>query len=710
MKQRISLAALMASASLPIVATAQDIREEAVLSPITVTAEKRTTHSHDVPASLAVEQGEELAQRKTTRREDALSALPNVQTGAVTARLYTSYTAIRGVGSSLIESDPSVGLYLDGTGIGSTQAYSGTLLDADRVEVLRGPQGTLYGRNNLAGSVNVISNRPDPSKLGGQLNLDYGKHDSGTLSGVLNLPLGQSTWAARVALQTSRTGSPLSSSITGRELNNGSDRHGRFSILGNITDKLEFLGTVESERHTLNNEMFGMPEQDFHAGSKQVAITDPSRISSEMTTSAAQFTYHLDNGAKLVSHTSYLHSKVDVAGNGFPKGYFAAYDAMFQSFGFPDFSYRSGNPYDGHYTQWSQELRYVSDTTQRFNWITGLYGESSEATRAYGANSSFTGGEATLGSKGKTNTSQWKTFGGVRIGRDKKDFDYQFHANPTAVALGLTSSFAPDYKASFSHNYITPRIGVQFSPDKQLNLYASISSGYKSGGFNSGFVGNNDEGAYDSERVTNYEVGFKSLLMNDRVGIEGALFYIDWRNQQVQGYNALTGNTPLVNAPRSRSYGAELSARVQIDKHWSLRAGVGYTDAIYKDFTNARALNGSGTVNVSGNQQQFASRLTGNIGTEYQWLTGFANLKGKAGFQYQFRSAYYFDVQNTMRQPGYGLLSAYVGVEDDRYSAFLYAKNIANKRYSTSAGNLGGGTLVNVGEPLMIGASIGIKF
>lgn len=724
MKTAMRLAALFAGTSLPFIAFAQEATNETALKPIIVTAGKRQADAKDLPASIAVESGPSLVLQKKRRRDDAIAAVPNAQVGAVTAKLYTSFTAIRGVGSSLIESDPSVGVYLDGVGIGNAQAHSGTLLDVDRVEILRGPQGTLYGRNNIAGSVNIISNLPDPERLGGEIGVDFSRFGTLLATGILNAPIGDNGWAVRGALSTSKTDGFLYSTIDGADLGDGKDVHGRVSVAGDITDNLEFLGIVDIERQVLDGEMFGMSEQDFKNGKRGVAIDDPSRIESDLTTLSGQLTYTLDNGDKIVSITGFQKSAVEVSGNGFPVGYFGAYDALFQSFGFPNFRYRAENPFEGDYRQFSQEVRYVSEDNEDFNWIGGVYGEFSRGSRTYGANSTFTGGEATLSTRGETDTTslsafadgtyalndQWKVFGGLRVGHDRKSFDYDFSANSIAQMLGLTATFAPGYSAKLSETYVTPRIGLQFEPMEGLNLYGGISSGYKSGGFNSGFVGIGDEGPYDSERVVSYEVGLKSSSLDDRLKVDASLFYIDWRDQQVQGFNALTGATPITNAPRSQSYGGELSVGFDVDENWTLMAGAGYSDATYKQYRNARALNGTGSVDVSGNQQQFVSRFTGNAGIAYQWETGWDDLIGKAGINYRYRSSYYFDVQNTIRQKGYGLLDAYAGLENDRYAAYVFAKNIGDVDYRIVASDLGVGRLVSPGDPVTVGGSFKIKF
>ncbi len=724
MKTAMRLAALLAGTSLPLTAFAQEAKNETTLQPIIVTAGKRQAEAADLPASIAVESGPSLVLQKKRRRDDAIAAVPNAQVGAVTAKLYTSFTAIRGVGSSLIESDPSVGVYLDGVGIGNAQAHSGTLLDVDRVEILRGPQGTLYGRNNIAGSVNIISNLPDPERLGGEIGVDFSRFGTLTATGIINAPIGDNGWAVRGALSTSKTDGFLYSTVDGADLGGGKDVHGRVSVAGDITDNLEFLGIVDIERQVLDGEMFGMPEQDFRDGMRGVAIDDPSRIESDLATLSGQLTYTLDNGDKIVSITGFQKSAVEVSGNGFPIGYFGAYDALFQSLGFPNFRYRAENPFEGDYRQFSQEIRYVSEDNADFNWVGGVYGEFSSGSRTYGANSTFTGGEATLSTRGDTDTTSlsafadgtyalnddWKIFGGLRVGHDRKSFDYDFSANSIAQMLGLTATFAPGYSAKMSETYVTPRIGLQFEPMDGLNLYGGISSGYKSGGFNSGFVGIGDEGPYDAERVISYEVGLKSASLDDRLKVDASLFYIDWRDQQVQGFNALTGATPITNAPHSQSYGGELSVGFDIDEHWTLTAGAGYADATYKAYHNARALNGAGSVDVSGNQQQFVSRFTGNAGIAYQWETGFDDLIGRAGVNYRYRSSYYFDVQNTIRQKGYGLLDAYAGLENERYAAYVFAKNIGDVDYRVVASDLGVGRLVSPGDPVTVGGSFKIKF
>jgi len=705
-------------------------QEPIVLPELEVTAQRRPENVVDVPISVQVLSPEELAARSQTRQEEAISAVPNAQMGTTTGSLYTNFTALRGVGSALIDADPAVGLYVDGIAQGASQGYGGNLLDVQRIEVLRGPQGTLYGRNNLAGSINIISTLPDPARLGGKAGLEFGSRNTIRGYGILNMPLGTRGWAVRGAFSGSRTDGYTDNVATGQPLNGLQDLHGRISLQGPLTDRLDFLGSFEWQRQWTRDGA-SLLDREFRAGRDSVDFGNPFHGTVETMTGRAQLTYHLDNGDSLISLTGYQASNLDFSGANAPRTYYDPLNASFQSFGVTGFSYRADNPFHATYRQVSQELRYVAESNPRFRWTAGLYAERSEGVRQYSATSTFepnfllTGTSATLTSRGATDTTslaafadgtlalgeRWSVFGGMRVGHDWKDFSYRFRSdNPSFSVLGLDASFTPSYRASLDAGYVTPRIGIQYGVSERFNIYASVSRGYKSGGFNTGFVARGDEGSYKPETLMNYEIGWHARFLNDRLSISGALFYMDWHDQQVQTFNVATQTTPVRNANGSRSYGAELEAEWRPDSHWILGAGFGYADATYTDFPDAVATGSPQRIDASGNRQQFVSRFTGNVRVGYRWDVGVQDLRGSADVQLAMRSGYYFDVANTQYQPGYGLLNARIGVENDRYGIFIWGKNLTNQRYRTSATDFGFGTLVTTGMPLTVGASLRVKF
>lgn len=693
--------------------------EPILLEEIVISAQKRPQDLAEIPASVSLVEGGDLSPAGA-RREDEFSRLPNLDARQVTARLYTSFVAIRGVGSALIESDPAVGLTLDGISLGSSQAFSGSLLDVDRIEVMRGPQGTLYGRNALGGAINVVSNRPDPEVSEGRFSLGFGSEGRREVQATANAPLGGG-WAARGALSANDWDSERRSSITGGDLGGGETGHGRLGFAGPLSEKVDFYGFVDLERQKLTGESFGMPIADWRAGSGLVALDDPSRISSDSDLLGAALTWRLENGDRIETQTGWQESRAKVSGNGFPQGYFAGYDAMFAPY-LPGFRYRSGNPFDGSYRQISKEIRYLHEGG-RLDWVLGFYGEAAKADRAYGATSSFTGGEMALGSRGVTKTSslsifadgdlrlsdRWSLFGGLRLGHDRKTFDYAFSADATAQALGFAAPFEPAFSDRFSKTYATPRLGFSYQAAPETLLWASVSSGYKSGGFNAGFVGAGDAGHYEPERLTAWEIGFRSEAMDRRLRLDGAVFLNDWRDQQVQAFDASTGATPILNAPKSRSMGAELSARLDLDNGLGLRGALGYVDATYEDFPNAPAPGGVGSLDVSGRTQQFVSGRTASLGLDYAWAMA-GDWSGRADLTWRWNSGYWFDASNTIRQPAFALLDASASFGNGRYEVTLWGKNLTDEDYLTAAGDLGGGLLATPGEGRSFGVNLTAKF
>ncbi|MPZ35484.1 MAG: TonB-dependent receptor [Rhodospirillales bacterium] len=702
-----------------------------VLDPITVTSQKRPEKVFDVPISIDVWTGEQIERDVYTRTDQVISGTPNAQMGSpVSGSLYTNFTAIRGVGSALIDTDPAVGLNVDGIAVGNSQAYQGNLLDVNRVEILRGPQGTLYGRNNLAGTINIISNTPDASRTYGELRFDYGRFNTLRGFGFINTPIGTNGWAVRGALSFDRNDGYTFNIATGQTLNSLIDVHGRLSIQGNITENLEFLGSVESQHQNVWDGAW-MSNSDFLAGLRTVDILNPWHGTMDTTTARAQFTYRLDNGDRIVSLTGFQSRQNQFDGNTWPNGYFAATNALFQGFGISGFQYRADNPFRGYYSQFSQEFRYVSDANERFKWVAGLYAERSQGSSSYGLTNTFdpggflSGDSVTLMSKGTTYTTsiaafadgtyalndRLKVFGGFRVGYDWKEFSYGFSSdNASFSALGFDADFLRSLQGSLSAPYITPRIGLQYFITDDLNVYASLSRGYKSGGFNTAFLTATSMGSFNPETMWTYEVGFKAQLLNDRLSLDGSLFYNDWYNQQVLIVNTTTQSSFIANAPRSRSFGGELEARLKLDEHWSAKAGIGYVDATYVDFANALATGSSAVIDASGNQQQYISKFTGTVSLGYTWNVGIDDLVGTAEVAYQFRSGFYFDVENTMYQPAYGLLNARVGVETGKYGAYAWAQNLTDQRYRASAINGGFGQVGAIGAPLAFGGTFKVKF
>lgn len=743
---------------------------------LTVTAQKREQMAKEVPVSLETFTDKDIDNRHLTRTEDVVNQAVNVDMGTISGGLYDTFAQIRGVGSNIIGIDPSVGMFIDNAPVTDSQAYSFGLLDIQRVEVMRGPQGTLYGRNTLAGAVNFITSKPVFGNTSFAAGVETGSYGKTRVQGIVNLPLG-SEWALRVAAagltsngmtHNSAAGQSKTNKLTGGQV--------RVSLRGFVNDNLEILTVYE---HSQQNPRDGayMPEQDFLNGSNTVNINNVFHGKLIGDSLRHYMTWNFDDGSKLISTTSLSRNTVDYAGSGFPNGYWAAtefgydnaapglaagslgeyaalYDAEHATF-VPalNFHNRVDNPYNSNYKQVTEEIRYQSNSDSVFKWLAGVYGEYSNAERVNGATSTYhpvsasipsvTAGTPplvmpiladnhyTASSIGKTKTASVALFGdaslaftnqlealaGLRVGYDHKRFDYSFNIDSKDNLLWqslLGSTFLNNYQSSLSTTYAMPRVGLRYQFTDGTQSYLTISRGFKTGGFNDAFVPTDGGNPYKNESLMSYELGIKSDLISRHLNLNAAVFYVDRHNQQVQTFD--TGNSsPLVtNAPRSRSYGGELTFNARLDEHWSGYAGIGYTDATYRDFTDAPGLNETTgeymSVNATDKQQQYIPKVTANVGIAYTWNLGIADLTGRGDLGYQYRSGYYFDPTNTQKQPGFGLLNARLTAGNKNYQVYIWGNNLTNERYRSSETNLGYGNLVTLADLRTVGIGVNAKF
>ena len=707
-----------------------------ILDTISVTAQKRSETAQDVPVSMDVRTDKDLQQRHLTDTKEVISSSPNAQMGGGNSgAAYTPYVAIRGVGSSEIDSDPSVGMFVDGVPMTDAQSYTSGLLDVERVEIMRGPQGTLYGRNTLGGSINMITRKPDASQTEGRLQVDVGNFGQTRTEMMVNTPINQGESAVRAAIAVDdHPGYTENDNPAGKDSNSHENYHGRLGVMTTLGDRTTVLLSTEGQRQKLRDGGT-MTKSDFDAGRDSINIENDFHGELQSIGGRAEVNHELGSGATVTSITALRRQDTEYEGRTSPASYFSSVATQMAGIGVTGYTHRANNTFDADFTQVSQELRLASPDQGPFKYVFGLYGDASRGQREYSAtntwatNATLTGTGVTLAMNGTTDsrslatfadgsyalTDRWEVFGGMRLGYDSKDFKYRMtHDNASYVGMMFTgaNTLLSTYEGSQDSTYATPRAGVKYHLDTDNNVYASVSQGYKSGGFNASMLFANAVASaqYKSEHLTNYELGMKNSLLGGHLSLESALFYIDWENQQVLSYDATTGATPIVNAPRSRSLGGEMSVRANLGGGWHLGGGIGYADATYVDFKGAPKTGGGGSFDASGKQQQYHSKLTGNAELGYGWDIGIADLKGSAVAGYKYRSKQYFDIQNTMAQDGFGTVDARIGAENDSYGLYLWGRNLTDERYMASAVNYGYGALVTQGEPLTFGTTGIVKF
>lgn len=723
--------------------------EKAALDVVRVTAQKRTETLNAVPMSLEVATPEDLKAQHLTRLEDVLAATPNAtfSTGQVGGSL-SPFFSIRGVGSAEIETDPSVGVFVDGVPLTLTHGYLNNLLDVEQVEVLRGPQGTLYGRNTLGGAINVTSKKADPSKQEGHITVGTGSHDRFRTEVVANTPLWDGKAAVRAAFAYDQVGhiwDDKQDSNIGKQ-NNYQGRLSWFFMLGENTTA-DFSADMQKQ---YRDDSARMTLAKFDDGNRTFNWNGPA--GGDITSGGAklEINHDFNSGHKLTSLSGYRSTAMDYTQAYGPKGYFDIINAMHNlGYGFTNFQFKDYGKFSESFGQISQELRLTSPEDQAFKYVVGLYADYNRADRLNSQTntwdagtlwlpSTLNGDHGTVDLRGQQNAwsvaafgntsydfnEHWQVFGGLRVGYDKKvyefkassnlgdDYFYQYWEN-----YGTAGTVIKNYDGEWDKAYWMPRGGIKYSFNEFNNVYFSVSTGYKAGGFNTSLFYNEPAFKYDEETTTNYELGMKNTFFDGHITLNSALFYIDWRDQQVLAYNSATNTTPIINAPQSQSYGFEVDLTGKFDNGIHAGIGVGYADATYLDFSNAPKTTGGATFDASGNQQQYHSKFTGRANAGYEFELPWDKLVAAIDLTFRYRSNYYYDIENKLEQDGYGTFDANIGVGNERYEVNIWGKNLLNQGATASQfyvnamqPTLNQNTLVTLIDPLMVGIDFTLKF
>lgn len=584
--------------------------EAIVLETITVTAQRRQQDAKDVPVSLRVFSREELEERIAKRLEDAFAATPNASLTSQRGGNDASTLSIRGVTTTAFGADPSVGVYVDDVYVGNDNGFNARMADLDQVEILRGPQGTLYGRNSVGGAVNVRTASPELGVNSATVETGVGTDGLVFGSATANVALGESA-AARVTLFGDRSDGWVLNGQGGPDFMNLDDFGGRAKLLYKPTDDWEVEFSADYARDKGRKSAYGPFETVWEDGVDQAV---PFLDETKNYGASLKSTWQMDFG-ELVSVTAWRGAEGGGGGGNYTP-------VAFQS-----------ASYERDYDQFTQEVR-ASGEGERFDWTLGgffLYSnekryESAGFFPSLPADFLFPGqpalpanydegthsdvdslSAAIFGDLTWHATDRLDVIAGARLSYDRKAIDYEHGST-----LGPIAFFAPALSTSQTVDGfdISPRIGVTYALTDDMKIYGTISRGYKPAGFNISFAPTADIG-YDEESGISYEVGLKGEALGGRVGYAMSAFYFDWRNQQV--YSFVNNQLFIGNAPKSRSYGAEAEVSVEVMDGLRLYGGLGVLDARFVDYPNAL----SGT-DESGNWQPFASKFSASLSAEYK--------------------------------------------------------------------------------------------
>lgn len=689
------------------------------LESIVVTAQKRAEDVQDVPIAITALSSSVLEKQRVTDVTSLDNLIPGLRIAAADAAANPKIF-IRGAGLNDFNptSSSGVGLYADGVYIGSPLAQFSTFYDLDRVEVLRGPQGTLYGRNTTGGAINVISKRPTFSPEG-YASIEAGNFGSVELNGAYGGPIVADKLAFRIAGQYAEDDGFSTNAVTGNKVNNAERYAVRGSLLYTPDDLTDILLTVSTFANRggavqpKSRQLF--PADPSAAGPDGVCA--PAFYRSGLCTDAVGFA---DTNADPYTITSNVEGKdkvdlwsaaltIDREFGDLTLTSITAYQDVERS----AHENTDSSPlqmleafYNNTQEQFSQELRLASDG-ERLKWVVGGYymKDTTTSDSAYDIlrllrplfitpeNPTGVSPENSvifLGYPYTQKTDTYAVFGqadyelspglvltaGLRWSADDKSMSY------ARTAEGVATLFTFNGSKTFSD--WSGKVGLKYDVTDTTNIYASYSRGYKSGGFFGGNAGSPGElQPYNNETVNAYEIGSKSDLWDNRLRMNLSGFYYDY--QDIQAYSSVErdGLTVQVldNAAGAEMYGAEAEFTVMPIDNLDLSLGLAWLHAKYGEYASLGD-------DYSGNQMPQAPEYSLNSRAAYTINTA-SGVTITPSIDVSYRSKVYFD--STMRErlsdPELWLVGAELSVmsPDGSIEAGLWGRNLTDEAYLTSA-------------------------
>ncbi|SLJ99632.1 TonB-dependent receptor [Novosphingobium mathurense] len=667
---------------------------------IVVTAQRRSESLQDVPISIAVVGGETLSNRSVGNFEQLAPLVPNLTVAKSPA---ANVIVLRGIGSSpgSPSLDQSVVMFIDGVYAGNARQFAAPFLDIERLEILRGPQGALVGRNTSAGAINIISRKPG-AYFGGYLNATYDfKLDGPTIEGGMDVPVANG-FAIRAVGRYSDVEGYIHNTQTDR------DEPARRDIVGRITGVLDNGGPV-----TLTAK-FEHADVRQHGTPLQAIAPDKGEYfdytKDTVLTSGPEF----DN---IRSDNAVLQAGIDLGGpqlvwisaySGFKQQQRIDGDFYFRNLATADF--------DQKFDQLSQELRLVSPGGQTLDYVFGLYYSKAKLVEERTTGVLFAPAASTYRIF-RQDSSAFSAYaaltyhlsdalrvnGSLRYTDESKDANFALYAGPNA-ATQRTGTLRSQFDGSLSKGTLDPAASVQFDLSSNAMLYASFGKGSKSGGFQ-GAISNatEDTFAFRPERSTSFEGGIK-LTLPGLGYFNLSAFHTVYKDLQVSTALPSPDGTSAPfftgNAPKARTAGAEAEFFLQPANFLELQGSLAWLPtAKYVKFTSGpcfigRAADGSaiGSCDLSGSRLGFAPRYSGSLtATVKQPLSNALEVRASLSPTFQGRSFRDFANDPVTAQDAFVKLDARFSLarSDGKWELALIGKNITDKR-TISFGSSGG--------------------
>lgn len=681
------------------------------LETIVVTATKRATNLQTTPIAITAVTGAQLKQAQINDLRDLPLLTPGLVVNANSGQ--ENPIALRGISSAIqgIGGDSPVAIYLDGVYIGRPHAALFQFPDIKRIEVARGPQGTLSGRNSTAGAIDIITVAPS-DEFSASARVGYGSNDEFSAQGTLNVPISNDLFF-RASVGHRQTEGYQRLASTGKHVNNEDNTVVDAALRYVPNDRLTIDLRADYSRTLLPTyARFFSPAIPKYGLSScpidcDIAYSNNTNSKQSVEGGGVGLTVQYDLGfAQLKSISAYRHSV----------------DATFSDNDLTDYQlsrFQTRNPSD----QYSQEFTFSSEGSGPFSWVGGLYYYHESAASNYAIQLFQTDTRSlVISGLAKINTNSYAAYAnlnyaltdaltvsaGARYSRETKDFTriggVGIDNTVSSGTIEPRPTLLPQYDLSRTFTYVDPRADIQYKLTPDNFLYASISRGSKSGGFSFSAQGTADP-SFKPEKLTAYEVGSKNMFLRRQLRFNMDGFYYDYTDLQ-ETLTPRPGVRSIYNAASATVKGLEFEMAFKPDAVPGLELTANASildtnfDKFFVDLSGLGPLGAAGqcaggtlsaalVCDFSGNKLPRAPNFQGTFTAQYEFSVGDGySVRPSAQLSYSGRSYY---TQNNSKIAGSArpsmLLDAQIGFgkEDDSWRLTVWGRNLTDRRFISAA-------------------------
>lgn len=684
------------------------------LDPVVVTAQKTEEEAQKIPAGISTLSGKQVQQYRLWNLRDITAIVPNLY--AADPGDNRNVTSIRGIASTSY--DPAVATYVDGVNQFGLDTYIAQLFDVERIEVLRGPQGTLYGRNAMGGVINVVTKQPT-NVTSGFVETNIGTFGQHRYSLGVRTPLIKNKLFFGVSGVYDETTGFYTDQYNHTPFDKKHSLTGSYYLKW-IPGKSWVITLNAKHNNNRNNGAFTL------AGTVQDALANPYVVNQNATTQM------VDNIFNSSATAAYAGSKFNFSSQTTYQSNYRYYENPIDG----DFSPIDGVTIINNYGKsWNnvkvltQEFRLTSpaNASSPLRWTAGsyLYRQQSpvkQATR-FGADAKYVGaqdslfsiintstsintGAAFFGQASYTIASALEFTAGLRYDYERKQTQalsqYQHDPNPNPIF-----DIRPDTSATVSYHALSPKATLAYTAIPDHLLYGTFSRGFRTGGL-TGLSADPSQAplySYKPEYSNNFEIGIKNIFLNNRLRINLAAFAIEVTDAQVPTLVLPAAITVIRNTGSLSSRGVELELAATPWKGLQVDYTFGVNNAHYNSLKVSQ--NGQ-NIDLGGNRQIFTPASTSMLALQYQskGING-SDFRLALRGEWMHLGRQYFDLANTIQQDQYNLLNARIGVIYKNFELMLWGRNLGETKYIAYAYDFGA---THLGNPRTYGSTLRINF